>query len=76
MIEWLFLLRDLNWFLKIFFLFKKKASEKYLLGPVKHSDVNRKCLIIDLDETLVHSSFKVSHKQGSLALVINRKFKS
>ncbi|KJH44454.1 Dullard-like phosphatase domain protein [Dictyocaulus viviparus] len=36
----------------------KTTGEKYLLPPVRASDVNKKCLIIDLDETLVHSSFK------------------
>lgn len=35
-----------------------KPSEKLLLPPLRASDVNKKCLIIDLDETLVHSSFK------------------
>ncbi|KAE9418133.1 hypothetical protein Angca_008285 [Angiostrongylus cantonensis] len=34
------------------------SAEKFLLPPVRASDVNKKCLIIDLDETLVHSSFK------------------
>ncbi|XP_055346047.1 carboxy-terminal domain RNA polymerase II polypeptide A small phosphatase 1-like [Paramacrobiotus metropolitanus] len=29
-----------------------------LLPPIRQSDVNRKCIVIDLDETLVHSSFK------------------
>lgn len=29
-----------------------------LLGPPRRDDVNKKCVIIDLDETLVHSSFK------------------
>lgn len=32
--------------------------EKPLLGPIKPGDNGKKCLIIDLDETLVHSSFK------------------
>ncbi|KAL3231820.1 hypothetical protein MRX96_023249 [Rhipicephalus microplus] len=31
---------------------------KYLLPPVRHQDIRKICLIIDLDETLVHSSFK------------------
>ncbi|KAK0424005.1 hypothetical protein QR680_008453 [Steinernema hermaphroditum] len=35
-----------------------KPCEKLLLPPPRPSDVNKKCLIIDLDETLVHSSFK------------------
>ena len=35
-----------------------QVSQKYLLNPKLHSD-NKKCIVIDLDETLVHSSFKV-----------------
>lgn len=31
-----------------------------LLPPVRHQDMHKKCMVIDLDETLVHSSFKVS----------------
>ncbi|RNA15362.1 CTD small phosphatase isoform X1, partial [Brachionus plicatilis] len=34
------------------------SSEKNLLPPLHPSDGHKKCLIIDLDETLVHSSFK------------------
>ncbi|EPQ27870.1 uncharacterized protein PFL1_04614 [Pseudozyma flocculosa PF-1] len=30
-----------------------------LLGPIVKDDHGRKCLVLDLDETLVHSSFKV-----------------
>lgn len=30
-----------------------------LLPPVRHQDMHKKCMVIDLDETLVHSSFKV-----------------
>lgn len=37
--------------------FTQKYSGKYLLPARKPSD-NRICLVIDLDETLVHSSFK------------------
>lgn len=37
--------------------FTQKYSGKYLLPARKSSD-NRICLVIDLDETLVHSSFK------------------
>ncbi|KAK9762116.1 hypothetical protein K7432_012459 [Basidiobolus ranarum] len=32
---------------------------KYLLGPIAKEYLGRKCLVLDLDETLVHSSFKV-----------------
>ncbi|XP_035219933.1 carboxy-terminal domain RNA polymerase II polypeptide A small phosphatase 1-like [Stegodyphus dumicola] len=31
---------------------------KHLLPQVKHQDAHKLCLVIDLDETLVHSSFK------------------
>lgn len=30
----------------------------YLLPPIRHQDMHKKCMVIDLDETLVHSSFK------------------
>lgn len=32
--------------------------DEYLLPPPQQQDLHRKCLIVDLDETLVHSSFK------------------
>ncbi|XP_054889412.1 CTD small phosphatase-like protein isoform X2 [Poeciliopsis prolifica] len=35
-----------------------KPPAKYLLPEMKISDYGRKCVVIDLDETLVHSSFK------------------
>ncbi|KAK6166576.1 hypothetical protein SNE40_023233 [Patella caerulea] len=35
-----------------------KIGEKYLLPPVRHTNMHKKCVVIDLDETLVHSSFK------------------
>ncbi|XP_077485523.1 phosphatase Herzog-like [Amblyomma americanum] len=31
---------------------------KFLLPPVRYQDMHKICLIIDLDETLVHSSIK------------------
>lgn len=34
------------------------AKGKHLLPQVKHQDAHKMCLVIDLDETLVHSSFK------------------
>lgn len=34
-------------------------QQRYLLPQVRHSDMHKKCMVIDLDETLVHSSFKV-----------------
>lgn len=35
-----------------------RPSEKLLLPPCRPVDVQKNCLIVDLDETLVHSSFK------------------
>jgi hypothetical protein len=37
----------------------QQASAKYLLPVPHYQDSQRKCMVIDLDETLVHSSFKV-----------------
>ena len=34
-------------------------QQKWLLPPIKPEHKGRKCLVLDLDETLVHSSFKV-----------------
>lgn len=34
-------------------------TQKWLLPPMRAEHKGRKCLILDLDETLVHSSFKV-----------------
>ncbi|KAI8814838.1 HAD-like domain-containing protein [Cladochytrium replicatum] len=40
----------------------KNGPGKALLKPLAPEDVGRKCLVLDLDETLVHSSFKaVAH---------------
>jgi carboxy-terminal domain RNA polymerase II polypeptide A small phosphatase len=35
------------------------GGQKWLLPPTKPEMVGKKCLVLDLDETLVHSSFKV-----------------
>ncbi|CAH0389662.1 unnamed protein product [Bemisia tabaci] len=35
-----------------------RSYQSYLLPPVRHQDMHKKCMVIDLDETLVHSSFK------------------
>lgn len=37
----------------------QQASAKYLLPVPHYQDSQKKCMVIDLDETLVHSSFKV-----------------
>ncbi|XP_023316043.1 carboxy-terminal domain RNA polymerase II polypeptide A small phosphatase 1-like isoform X1 [Trichogramma pretiosum] len=34
------------------------GSPHFLLPPIRHLDMHKKCMVIDLDETLVHSSFK------------------
>ncbi|KAL5119277.1 hypothetical protein ACEQ8H_002764 [Pleosporales sp. CAS-2024a] len=36
--------------------------QKYLLGPIAPRFKGKKCLVLDLDETLVHSSFKILHQ--------------
>jgi RNA polymerase II subunit A small phosphatase-like protein len=38
------------------------GEEGWLLGPVRQDLTGRKCLVLDLDETLVHSSFKYIHQ--------------
>lgn len=38
------------------------GEQRWLLPPPLPHLQNRKCLVLDLDETLVHSSFKVSRK--------------
>jgi len=35
-----------------------RPQQKYLLPPCAQKDLTKKCVVIDLDETLVHSSFK------------------
>ncbi|EUC45091.1 hypothetical protein COCMIDRAFT_96472 [Bipolaris oryzae ATCC 44560] len=37
-------------------------EQKYLLGPIAPRFQGKKCLVLDLDETLVHSSFKILHQ--------------
>ena len=37
----------------------EQADRKWLLPPIRPEMKGRKCLVLDLDETLVHSSFKV-----------------
>lgn len=36
--------------------------QQWLLPPIQPRFQGKKCLVLDLDETLVHSSFKVCHK--------------
>lgn len=35
------------------------TQSSFLLPAIRHQDMHKKCMVIDLDETLVHSSFKV-----------------
>jgi RNA polymerase II subunit A small phosphatase-like protein len=37
-------------------------EQKWLLPPIEPHMKGKKCLVLDLDETLVHSSFKVSYQ--------------
>lgn len=39
---------------------------RFLLPPIRHSDMHKKCMVIDLDETLVHSSFKVNTNYNTI----------
>jgi RNA polymerase II subunit A small phosphatase-like protein len=38
-------------------------AQKWLLPPIRPEFQGKKCLVLDLDETLVHSSFKVSRRR-------------
>jgi len=38
--------------------FAAATAQKFLLSPLPPEDANKKTLVLDLDETLVHSSFK------------------
>lgn len=40
-------------------VFLQFQTEVFLLKSVEPRDAHKKCLVIDLDETLVHSSFQV-----------------
>ncbi|KJZ77530.1 hypothetical protein HIM_03254 [Hirsutella minnesotensis 3608] len=39
-----------------------QEPQKWLLPPIAPEHKGRKCLVLDLDETLVHSSFKILHQ--------------
>ncbi|KOS23440.1 putative phosphatase PSR2 [Escovopsis weberi] len=40
----------------------ESPEQKWLLPPIAPEHKGRKCLVLDLDETLVHSSFKILHQ--------------
>ncbi|KAI1489765.1 HAD-like domain-containing protein [Biscogniauxia mediterranea] len=40
----------------------EQPQPKYLLPPIEPRFKGKKCLVLDLDETLVHSSFKILHQ--------------
>ncbi|KAJ2894555.1 hypothetical protein MKZ38_007447 [Zalerion maritima] len=40
----------------------EQPQQKYLLPPIRPEFKGKKCLVLDLDETLVHSSFKILHQ--------------
>ncbi|KAI0008722.1 NIF-domain-containing protein [Xylariaceae sp. FL0662B] len=40
----------------------EQVPQKFLLPPIEPQMKGRKCLVLDLDETLVHSSFKILHQ--------------
>ncbi|KAI0539746.1 HAD-like domain-containing protein [Xylaria digitata] len=41
---------------------EQQEQQKFLLPPIEPRFKGRKCLVLDLDETLVHSSFKILHQ--------------
>ncbi|KAI9794011.1 MAG: hypothetical protein M1816_006636 [Peltula sp. TS41687] len=41
---------------------EQQPQQQWLLPPVQAQFKGRKCLVLDLDETLVHSSFKILHQ--------------
>lgn len=45
----------------------QQTPVQYLLPEAKAQDSDKICVVIDLDETLVHSSFKVGPAQQPLA---------
>lgn len=46
----------------------QQTPVQYLLPEAKAQDADKICVVIDLDETLVHSSFKVGPAQQPAAL--------
>ena len=56
---WLIIAQSLFFHSQILHGHKPHEQQHYLLPRMLPSDAHKKCLIVDLDETLVHSSFKV-----------------
>lgn len=46
-----------------------QAAVKHLLPEIKPQDASKLCVVIDLDETLVHSSFKVGNTPAPFLLL-------
>lgn len=59
-------------------VFAPDQPQRFLLPPQAPEHKGRKCLVLDLDETLVHSSFKVSderhHTNYDFLLINSRSF--
>lgn len=51
-----------------------KSPAKYLLPEVSITDYGKNCVVIDLDETLVHSSFKVHRTLWDASYLFVSKF--
>jgi RNA polymerase II subunit A small phosphatase-like protein len=47
-----------------------EQAQKWLLPPITPQFSGKKCLVLDLDETLVHSSFKVSRVADPLLYIL------
>jgi len=57
--------KEENYILELF-----QPLRNYLLDPAEPSDIGRKCLVLDLDETLVHSKFEPIECSFSFPIVI------
>ena len=45
-------------------------QQKWLLPPIRAEFKGKKCLVLDLDETLVHSSFKVMYSRNLISDIL------
>lgn len=48
--------------MKLCYALSLQPPDKFLLPEVGTDDFGKNCVVIDLDETLVHSSFKVIYQ--------------